>query len=93
MLAARPQPPKPKATNASDQNITQVHSTGACLEFRAKTDLGSTSAPQRTVNALPMITTTAETVIPVERGMRHLCQILPLTYHPSFELRKRLPEM
>jgi len=33
------------------------------------------NVPHKSVNMLPMITTTAETVIPVEQVIEHLCEI------------------
>src|SRR5258708_30488288 len=73
MPAARPQPPKPENITASmtTKNSKFAGTLAAGLDFDRKREPSTIIAPPRMVNALPMITTTAETVIPTERGIDH----------------------
>src|SRR6059058_5350739 len=74
MPAASPQAPKPQIIAASTSRTAPMFmgTLAAGLDFDTRADPSTIIAAQRSVNALPIITTTAEAVTPAERGIVYL---------------------
>src|SRR5215469_227389 len=68
---ARPQPPKPKSISESKnaKGPKFVGTLAAGLDFDNKVEASTITTPPNSVKTLPMIATTAEIVIPTERGI------------------------
>src|SRR5207248_9344107 len=90
MPAASPQAPKPQTIAASTSRIAPmfIGTLAAGLDFDTRADPSTIIAAQRSVNALPIITTTAEAVTPAERGIVYL-RSRRVTYHSASGSRKR----
>lgn len=73
MPDASPQPPKLKtrADSAATKTPEFIGRLAAALDRDNSTDPSTINAPPRNAAALPRITTTAEIVMPTERGNGH----------------------